>query len=158
MIDYADKVNQIEPLHDMFTAIPRHYDLVNRIITLGFDKRWRLMAAKECLTSQPQKVLDLCCGTGDLAINIARLAKNEMELTGVDYSRPMLEIATRKANLLAEGRKISFTYTNAANLPFPDGYFDCIGSSFSFRNLTYKNPLAQRHIAEVLRVTQADVI
>ena len=74
MIDYADKVNQIEPLHGMFTAIPRHYDLVNRIITWGFDKRWRLMAAKECLTSQPQKVLDLCCGTGDLAINIARLA------------------------------------------------------------------------------------
>ena len=152
MINYASKTVQIEPLHGMFTAIPRHYDLVNRVITWGLDKRWRRQAARECLTSQPGKVLDLCCGTGDLAISIARLADNDVELTGVDYSLPMLEIAAEKARLLAKDRRISFTCGNAANLPFPDGYFDCIGISFSFRNLTYKNPSAQRHIAEILRL------
>ena len=97
-------------------------------------------------------MLDLCCGTGDLAIHLAQLADDNMELAGVDYSLPMLEIATKKAECLAGERKISFIYGDAANLPFPDGYFDCVGISFAFRNLTYKNPLAQRHLAEVLRV------
>jgi demethylmenaquinone methyltransferase/2-methoxy-6-polyprenyl-1,4-benzoquinol methylase len=73
-------------------------------------------------------------------------------VTGVDYSWPMLAIAKQKAELLAKGRRISFVYGDAANLPFPDGYFDSIGTSFAFRNLTYKNPLAQRHIAEILRI------
>ena len=89
---------------------------------------------------------------GDLVIDIARLAANNIELIGLDYSQPMLEIAVRKAEPLAGGKNISFTHGDAANLPFPDGYFDCVGISFAFRNLTYKNPLAGRHIAEILRV------
>lgn len=136
----------------MFNAIPRRYDLVNHVITWGLDNRWRRLASEECLASQPRKVLDLCCGTGDLAIRIARLAGNGTELTGVDYSQPMLTIAERKAEQLANGKRISFTCGDAAELPFPDGYLDCVGISFAFRNLTYKNPLAGRHIAEVLRV------
>jgi len=136
----------------MFTAIPWRYDLINRIITWGLDRQWRWQAARECLTSQPKKILDLCCGTGDLAIDIARLATNNIELIGLDYSQPMLEIAARKAESLTGKRNISFTHGDAANLLFPDGYFDCVGISFAFRNLTYKNPLAGRHIAEILRV------
>ena len=139
----------------MFTAVPHHYDLINHVITLGLDKRWRWKAARECLTSQPERVLDLCCGTGDLAINLAQQAENNVALTGIDYSRPMLEIATKKTGLLAGDRKISFIYGDAANLPFPDRYFDCVGISFAFRNLTYKNPLARHHLAEVLRVLGA---
>ena len=139
----------------MFTAVPRRYDLINHIITWGLDKRWRWQAAKECLVSQPNKVLDLGCGTGDLAISIARLAKNSVALTGIDYSQPMLEIASKKARSLTRERKISFVYGDAASLPFPDGCFDCVGISFAFRNLTYKNPLAPRHLAEVLRVLSA---
>ena len=152
MIDYADKTVRDRHLHGMFTAVPRRYDLVNRIITWGLDEQWRREAARECLASRPKKVLDLCCGTGDLAINLARLAENNVELTGIDYSQPMLDIAAKKAAPLAEGRRISFIYGDAANLSFPDGYFDCIGISFAFRNLTYKNPWARRHIAEVFRV------
>ena len=155
MIDYADKVIRNEPLHRMFTAVPRHYDLINHIITWGLDKRWRRKAARECLTSKTGKMLDLCCGTGDLAINLAQLAENNVALTGIDYSQPMLEIAAKKAEPLTGGKKISFIYGDAANLPFPDGYFDCVGISFAFRNLTYKNPLAQRHVAEILRVLSA---
>jgi len=155
MIDCADKMIGNRPLYDMFAAVPPHYDLVNRIITWSLDKRWRRQAARECLTSRPRKVLDLCCGTGDLAINLASLADSNVELIGIDYSQPMLEIATKKAELLARRRNISFTCGDAANLPFPDGYFDCVGISFAFRNLTYKNPLIRCHIAEVLRVLSA---
>ena len=153
---YADKVIRNEPLHDMFTTVTRRYDLINHFITWGLDKRWRQQAARECLASRPKKVLDLCCGTGDLVINLAKLAgNNNIELTGIDYSQPMLEIANKKAESLAGKKNISFIHGDAANLPFPDGYFDCIGISFAFRNLTYKNPLVQRHIAEVLRVLRA---
>lgn len=145
-----------KPLHSMFTAIPRRYDLINRIITWGLDKRWRDKAARECLKSKPAKVLDLCCGTGDLAINVARLAEDSVvEVTGIDYSQPMLDIATKKAELLASGKRISFINGDAANLPFPDGYFNCAGISFAFRNLTYKNPLMQHHLSEVFRILGA---
>ena len=152
MINYIDSRMQSAPLHGMFTAVPPRYDQVNRIITWGLDNRWRRQAAKECLASQPRKVLDLCCGTGDLAIDLAQLAEKDVELTGIDYSQPMLEIAKQKAERLAKGRKVSFTHGDAANLPFPDEYFDCVGISFAFRNLTYRNPLAWSHIVEVSRV------
>ena len=136
----------------MFTAVPRRYDLINHIITLGLDKRWRWKAAMECLTTHPRKVLDLCCGTGDLALNLAQLAESNAELTGIDYSQPMLKIATKKAAASGRGKDISFIHGDVASLPFPDGYFDCVGISFAFRNLTYKNPLTRRYLAEVLRV------
>ncbi len=135
----------------MFTDIPRRYDLINTLITWNMDRAWRRRAAIEVLASRPQKVLDLCCGTGDLAIAIARLADYDIDIRGLDYSQPMLDIAARKAGAL-KGKKIVFTQGDAARLPFPDGAFDCIGISFAFRNLTYNNPLAEDHIAAMLRV------
>lgn len=150
MVGFAGKDAHTKPLHQMFTAVPPHYDLVNHVITWALDKRWRRQAAKACLDSQPRKMLDLCCGTGDLAILFAKLTDDGTEVTGLDYSQPMLELANKKAVGLKH--KPSFVNGNADNLPFPDGYFDCVGISFAFRNLTYKNPLAQRHISEVLRV------
>ncbi len=152
MANHTDSTIRNRPLHSMFTAVPRHYDLVNHVITWGLDERWRREAARECLTSHPDKVLDLCCGTGDLAIYLARLAGNNVELTGIDYSQPMLHIAAIKAEGAGLEGDITFIYGDAAHLPFPDGYFDCVGISFAFRNLTYKNPLVQRYLAEVLRV------
>ena len=143
---------QSRPLHGIFTAVPRHYDLINCFITWGLDRRWRLKAARECLRLRPRRMIDLCCGTGDLAINLARMSDVNVEIFGIDYSLPMLEIATKKAGCLVLGRKISFIYSDAAALPFPDEYFDCIGISFAFRNLTYKNLLARDYLAEVLRV------
>lgn len=98
-------------------------------------------------------MLDLCCGTGDLAIDLSRLAVNDLEITGFDYSPSMLGIAIKKATLLV--RKPSFIFVYAAALPFPDGYFDCVGISFAFRNLINKNPMAQYHLSEVLRVLKS---
>jgi len=145
-----------KPLHRMFTAVPPRYDLVNHVITLGLDSRWRRKAAGECLSSRPGKVLDLGCGTGDLIIAIARMSTDNAEMAGVDYSQPMLEIAERKAKRLAPAKKISFVSGDASSLPFPDGHFDCAGISFAFRNLTYKNPSAKRHLTEVCRVLRAE--
>jgi demethylmenaquinone methyltransferase/2-methoxy-6-polyprenyl-1,4-benzoquinol methylase len=151
MTIYEDSLTEKRPLHRMFTNVHQRYDLVNHIITWGLDKTWRQAAAKVCLASNPKRVLDLCCGTGDLAIHIAQLVRNKVELFGADYSQPMLAIAARKAKVLANGREISFTYGDADDLPFPDEYFDCIGISFAFRNLTYRNPLAKKYSSEILR-------
>lgn len=152
MTSYADKANRGKPLHAMFTAVPPRYDLVNHIITWWMDKRWRRQAARECLSSKPARALDLCCGTGDLAMALARLADDSVEVSGVDFSQPMLDIAQQKAKAVAGGKKLSLVYGDVAHLPFPDGYFDSIGISFAFRNLTYKNPLTREYMVEVLRV------
>jgi demethylmenaquinone methyltransferase/2-methoxy-6-polyprenyl-1,4-benzoquinol methylase len=121
-------------------------------MTWGLDRRWRQMVVRKCLASQPGKVLDLCCGTGDLAVALTRLADNNTEVIGIDYSQPMLKIAARKAERVSGRAKLSFVTGDITNIPFPDEYFNCVGASFALRNLTYKNPLAGRYIAEVLRV------
>lgn len=140
------------PLHRVFTAVPPRYDLVNRIITWGMDRRWRHAAARQCLFTTPRRILDIGCGTGDLIIDIARTAGSDVTLVGVDYSQPMLLLAIEKARQLRLGTRVSFVHADIADLPFPDRSFDCVAISFAFRNLTYMNPIAQRHLDEVLRV------
>ena len=141
-----------KPLYGMFTEIPPHYDLINHLITLRMDRGWRRKAAMACLISKPRKVLDLCCGTGDLAITIANLADYTLDVKGLDYSQPMLDIAAHKAAL--SGKTINFTQGDASKLPYKNAEFDCLGISFAFRNLTYKNSLMEAHMAEIVRVMQ----
>jgi demethylmenaquinone methyltransferase/2-methoxy-6-polyprenyl-1,4-benzoquinol methylase len=147
-----ERVPQKRPLYTIFTAVPEKYDLVNRIFTWGLDERWRRQATQICLESNPRKVIDLGCGTGDLAIWLARLTDTDTAVFGIDYSLPMLERAIEKAKRFPLKTDIKFIHGDASDLPFPNGYFDCIGISFAFRNLTYKNPLTQRYLAEVARV------
>jgi demethylmenaquinone methyltransferase / 2-methoxy-6-polyprenyl-1,4-benzoquinol methylase len=148
----SDLIRGPQHLHGMFTSVPPRYDLVNRIITLGQDKRWRKLAAQACLDGNPYVVLDLGCGTGDLALNIALLAEKDIRITGLDYSLPMLELAKRKTEKAGVGEKVAFIHAEATKVPFEDGHFDRVGISFAFRNLTYKNPLYELHMGEVLRV------
>ena len=143
------------PLQRMFTEVPPRYDLINAVVTWGLDRRWRRTAAEECLRDKPEKFLDLCCGTGDLALTVCRRGGGGVSVAGIDYSLPMLEIARAKSASLTEGRHISFIHGDASALPFPDVSFDCVGISFAFRNLTYKNPLAGQHLTEVRRVLAA---
>jgi demethylmenaquinone methyltransferase/2-methoxy-6-polyprenyl-1,4-benzoquinol methylase len=152
MFANTDEASQSRFLHDVFTVVPPRYDLINHLMTWGLDGRWRRMAARECLAAKPGRVLDLCCGTGDLVLAIARLGGEKIEVLGIDYSQPMLAKAERKAGRSGDSQRLSFVCGDIARIPFPDAYFDCIGISFAFRNLTYQNPLAGRYLAEVLRV------
>lgn len=136
----------------MFAAVMPSYDLINRIASLGGDRRWRRKAAKACLEEKPQRLLDIGCGTGDLTITLARMAEEGVEITGLDYSLPMLGRARQKASQLGLGERIRFVHGEATQLPFPDGHLDCVSISFAFRNLTYQNPLRLPHLAEVNRV------
>jgi demethylmenaquinone methyltransferase / 2-methoxy-6-polyprenyl-1,4-benzoquinol methylase len=140
------------PLHNMFTTVPPRYDLINHIITLGMDTGWRKRAARTCLEGNPERILDIGCGTGDLSINIAKLSQGKTDITGLDFSQPMLDIAKQKAEKAGVSDKITFITGDASSIPFPDNHFDCVGISFAFRNLTYNNPLCHPHLAEVKRV------
>ncbi len=148
----------------MFDSVSNTYDLLNRILTWGLDEGWRKICAEECATGTV--ILDLCCGTGDLALLISRRASPEACIIGLDFSKAMLEKAInkrlaerqkrKKVNIAldkvdVDPRDIGFILADAAYLPFKDESIDRVGISFSFRNLIYKNPKAELCLRDVLR-------
>ncbi|MBN2075847.1 MAG: ubiquinone/menaquinone biosynthesis methyltransferase [Dehalococcoidales bacterium] len=142
------------PLYEMFNTVPRHYDILNTLMTLGLDKKWRSRAAQACLASSPGRILDICCGTGDLAHSLSFIKDNNTKIFGLDYSRLMLDIAVQKNEPLKD--KPLLIIGDASRLPFQDESFDCVGISFAFRNLTYRNPKVSDHLAEIFRIIKPD--
>ncbi|MBM3700195.1 MAG: ubiquinone/menaquinone biosynthesis methyltransferase [Actinobacteria bacterium] len=141
-----------EFLKPMFGGIIRHYDLINHVFTFGMDSRWRKNLVSRCLETGHRRFLDLGCGTGGLAVKIAILSTNDSEITACDFSREMLGIASKKAGKSGVKDKISFIHADASAMPFDDNYFDCIGISFAFRNMIYRNPSALKNLHEIRRV------
>ncbi|MFC1870937.1 ubiquinone/menaquinone biosynthesis methyltransferase [Chloroflexota bacterium] len=134
----------------MFNSVPKNYDLINKLITWGLDKKWRRAAAEKCLEFFPCRILDICCGTGDLAYAISYAGDTRNEIIALDYSPLMLEFAKRKFQDLPNQPEI--IKGDASQLPFPDDTFDCVGISFAFRNLTYRNPKIAKHLSEIYRI------
>jgi demethylmenaquinone methyltransferase/2-methoxy-6-polyprenyl-1,4-benzoquinol methylase len=124
----------------MFDRIAPVYDAMNRLMTAGLDRRWRREAAL-AVVSQGDRVLDTCCGTGDLAIAAAEAGGN---VTGLDFSRRMLDRARRKAP------EIEWVEGDALALPFADGSFDAATVGFGVRNLSDLD-LGLRELRRVLR-------
>jgi demethylmenaquinone methyltransferase/2-methoxy-6-polyprenyl-1,4-benzoquinol methylase len=139
------------PLEKMFNEVPARYDMVNRVLTWRLDERWRKMAARACLEGGPAGILDLCTGTGDLAIRLARQVNGETKIQALDYSLPMLSEARKKAKK-AKLRNIEFIHGDAASMPLENEELDVIGIAFAFRNLTYKNPDREKFLHEIYRV------
>jgi demethylmenaquinone methyltransferase/2-methoxy-6-polyprenyl-1,4-benzoquinol methylase len=139
------------PLQEYYSRIYKSYDLVNRLFTIGQDKKWRRHTVQACLSSQPRRILDLCCGTGDLALGLAQAATPGTVITGYDLNPDMLKIARQKAAAIT-GPGIDFIRGDAASMPFTDNEFDCITIGFGFRNLTWQNPGSEKHLSEMSRV------
>ena len=139
-----------EHVREIFGSIAPTYDRANHLLSLGLDRRWWRRAAvtfREILARPDARVLDICCGTGDLtaALLAERPAKAEA-VTGLDFSREMLQLAERKY----AGANVRWVEGDAMALPFPDGSFDLVTSAFGFRNLSnYAAGLAE--IQRVLR-------
>jgi demethylmenaquinone methyltransferase/2-methoxy-6-polyprenyl-1,4-benzoquinol methylase len=114
-----------EGVRRMFDRIAPVYDLMNRAMTGGLDRRWRRLAVAEAVR-RGDRVLDACCGTGDLAVEALRVAR---EVVGVDFSEPMLERARRKAPA------VEWVQGDVLALPFPDASFDAATVGFGVRNL-----------------------
>jgi demethylmenaquinone methyltransferase/2-methoxy-6-polyprenyl-1,4-benzoquinol methylase len=149
--DSSTDVRKWRPLEKMFSEVPARYDLLNRVITWRLDERWRRRATAECLEGHPGSILDLCTGTGDLALQLARQVNGKIRIQALDYSQPMLEVARRKA-ARARLNNIEFIHGDAASMPFEDERLDAIGIAFAFRNLTYKNPDREIFLREIYRV------
>jgi len=135
-----------------YAGIFRYYDAANAFLTLGLDGRWRRTAARAALLSGPERVLDVCCGTGALAAEIRRLSHGTALVTGLDFSEEMLSEARKKYP------EIHFLKGEAGRLPFPDASFDALTLSFATRNLAFgKTPLTD-HFSEFRRVLKPGAI
>lgn len=143
------------PLQSFYGEIHLTYDRINRIFTFGRDLAWRRKAVAELLKNQPGRVLDLCTGTGDFILEVARRAGRDMELTGYDFSPEMLRLARQKYLQLSEREQvpaIEFVEGDAGAMPFAEGSFDALGITFGLRNLVYENSRAEQHLLEIQRV------
>jgi len=143
------------PLREFYGDIYDTYDRVNRIFTFGRDVSWRKKAASECLRFNPEKVLDLCTGTGDFILEMARQVGEGISLTGYDFSSAMLEVARLKSQVLREKSQmpeIEFVEGDVIKMPFDTGLFDAIGITFGIRNLVFENADADLHLSEIHRV------
>lgn len=148
-----DKTNEsVRPLKRIFDAVPKRYDFLNRLLTFRMDERWRRKAAIRCIEDTPSTVMDLCCGTGDLALRLASLSGQEMEIIGLDFSPDMLGVARSKAKRLGLDKSVRFIEGDATSMDFPDGYFDVVCIAFGFRNLTWRSPSREPALAEIRRV------
>jgi demethylmenaquinone methyltransferase/2-methoxy-6-polyprenyl-1,4-benzoquinol methylase len=113
-------------VRSMFDRIAPVYDAMNRVMTAGLDLRWRRLTA-EAVVRPGDRVLDGCCGTGDLAV--AALRAGAGEVTGLDFSPRMLERARRKSS------EVTWVEGDLLALPFPDGSFDVATVGFGVRNV-----------------------
>jgi demethylmenaquinone methyltransferase / 2-methoxy-6-polyprenyl-1,4-benzoquinol methylase len=153
----ATEAEASKKIRDMFTKIAPRYDLLNHLLSLQLDRLWRARAAKrlQSILRRPDAlVLDLCCGTGDLAFSLAR--SGEARVVGADFAHSMLVRAKEKSAVLASaananaGTPMSFFEADALHLPFADSSFDLVTSAFGFRNLAnYEAGL--REIQRVLK-------
>ncbi len=146
----SDRESAARAVREMFTAIAPRYDLLNHLLSFNVDRLWWRRTARTfapILIGPDARVLDLCCGTGDLAFALRRAAgKTSPKLLGADFSHPMLQRAQKKS----AGTTLRWVEADALRLPFPDAQFDLVTSAFGFRNLAdYDAGL--REIARVLR-------
>ena len=126
--DFAGQVNR------MFDRVASRYDALNSVMTAGLHHRWRERAAERTGLQPGDSALDICCGTGDLALELAKLVAPEGHVVGCDFSEPMLDLAREKA--AARGAAaVRFEWADALALPYDGERFDAVTVGFGVRNL-----------------------
>jgi demethylmenaquinone methyltransferase/2-methoxy-6-polyprenyl-1,4-benzoquinol methylase len=118
----------------MFAAIAPRYDATNKLLTAGADEGWRKRAVAELSAPRGGRVLDLCCGTGDLAFHLVRTDPT-LDVTGADFCVPMLAGARARARTEDRAGRATFVEADAMALPFDDTTFDGATMGFSMRNV-----------------------
>jgi demethylmenaquinone methyltransferase/2-methoxy-6-polyprenyl-1,4-benzoquinol methylase len=118
---------QSAEIRGMFGRIAHRYDLLNRVLSLGRDVSWRNEVAQKVAQAKPRRVLDVCTGTGDLA-----LAMRDATVLGADFCLPMLGLARAKG--ASRGRSVSWCAADALRLPLADASVDVVTVAFGIRN------------------------
>ena len=144
-------------VNDLFAAIARRYDLINDLQSFGLHRLWKRRVVKLAAVQPRNRALDLCCGTGDIAL---ALANSGAETTGLDFSPQMLEVAaarsqksevrSEKKNPQSAIRNPHFLQGDAQQLPFPENSFDVVTVGYGLRNLTSW----ERGLDEMFRVAK----
>ena len=138
----------------MFTSIAPRYDLLNHVLSFNVDRLWWRRTARvfrHIISRSDVRILDLCCGTGDMTFALRRETRNSHpRIVGADFSHAMLQRATDKSLSLQTGSAPRWIEADALSLPFPSAHFDLVTSAFGFRNLAdYDAGL--REIVRILR-------
>ena len=130
---YDNKRSKTEQVRDMFDSIAPAYDFMNRMMTFGIDKLWRLKAVKQLKRHSPERILDVATGTGDLALLLCRKLRPK-SLVGIDLSENMIDIAKEKCGRSELKTDVRFRTADCLDLPFSDGSFDCVTVAYGVRN------------------------
>lgn len=130
----------------MFDNISKKYDFLNHFLSMGIDVGWRKKVVKIIGKQNPDSILDIATGTGDLAIMLANL--NVSEIVGLDLSEGMLAVGTKKVKAKHLSKVIAMIQGDSENLPFEDNRFDAVTVSFGVRN--FEN--LTKGLSEILRV------
>jgi demethylmenaquinone methyltransferase/2-methoxy-6-polyprenyl-1,4-benzoquinol methylase len=135
-----------EQVTQMFDNISGNYDNLNRVISFGIDVKWRKKVLKMVADTNPETILDIATGTGDLAILMAKT--NAKKITGFDISPGMLEVGKQKIAAKNLSNRIEMILGDSENMPFEDNAFDAITVAFGIRN--FEN--LEKGLGEILRV------
>jgi len=131
----------------MFDRIAGRYDLLNSLMTAGLHHRWRERAAERAELRPGDAALDVCCGTGDLTLELSSRVSPGGHVVGCDFSEPMLDLAREKAKQRGvEG--VRFEWADALQLPYDSGRFDAVTVGFGVRNFADRD----RGLSEMARV------
>ena len=136
---YASGEQRAARVRDLFGAIARRYDLINDLQSFGLHRHWKRRLIKLAKPQPGERALDLCCGTGDVALALARRGADTV---GLDFSEPMLAVAGKRLETqrskLTDGNALApvkFLRGDAQQIPFPDDSFDIVTVSYGLRNL-----------------------
>jgi demethylmenaquinone methyltransferase/2-methoxy-6-polyprenyl-1,4-benzoquinol methylase len=135
-------------VREIFSTIPLRYDLLNRMMSLHQDVAWRRFAVERMHFARTNRFLDLATGTADLAIEAA-LRYPQIEVAALDFVRGMITVGAEKIRKYNLANRIRLLQADALELPFGDGFFDCVAIAFGIRNISER----MKALEEMTRVT-----
>lgn len=141
-----------EQVAQMFDTISGNYDGLNRVISFGIDIKWRKKVLQLVAAKNPESILDIATGTGDLAILMTQT--NASKIIGLDISEGMLEVGRKKISEKNLQNRIEMILGDSEKMPFPENHFDAITVSFGIRNFE----TLEKGLSEILRVLKPNGI
>ncbi len=135
-------------IRSMFAAIAGRYDFLNHLLSLNVDRYWRRQTVRMVAPNGNDPVLDVCTGTGDLALAYYNAGGRKVQIVGADFCHEMLVLGRKKCRAVGGGRPVVLVEADTQQLPFPDDYFQIVSVGFGLRNVTD----TRRGLQEMVRV------
>lgn len=139
-------------IEKIFSEVAPTYELTNHILTFGLDIFWRRKAAEVAALEGGKRWIDVCSGTGEMAVSLSRLAKKETTVVAADFCRSMIGKGSGKP----QAQQILFTLADANKLPFADGTFDLVTISFATRNVNVNRNILIKCFREFYRILKPE--